>query len=60
MTRATGTYSISTTLGESVRAFVPHALPPSAPPLSPEVFTELNRQAELSLARLAGVSGLVT
>ena len=59
MTRTTGTYSISTTLGESVRAFVPHALPPSDPALSPEVFTDLNRQAELALARLAGVSGLV-
>ncbi len=59
MTRMTGTYSISTSLGESVRAFVPHALPPSDPALSPEVFTDLNRQAELALARLAGVSGLV-
>ncbi len=60
MTRTTGTYSIFTTLGESVRAFVPHTLPPSDPPLSPEVFTDLNRQAELALARLAGVSGLVS
>ena len=59
MARITGTYSMSTTLGESVRAFVPHALPPSEPALSPEVFTDLNRQAELALARLAGVSGLV-
>lgn len=59
MIRTTGTYSISTTLGESVRAFVPHALPPSDPALPPTVFTELNRQAELALARLAGVSGLV-
>ena len=59
MTRTTGTYAISTTLGESVRAFVPHFLPPSDPNLSPEVFTELHRQAELALARLAGVSGLV-
>ncbi|MDR7926324.1 Fic family protein [Acidithiobacillus thiooxidans] len=59
MTRITGTYSISTTLGESVRAFVPHPLPPAEPALPPEVFTDLNRQAELALARLAGVSGLV-
>ena len=59
MTRTTGTYSISTTLGESVRAFVPHALPPADPALSPEVFSDLNRQAELALARLTGVSGLV-
>ncbi len=58
MPRTTGTYSISTTLGESVRAFVPYCLPPSDPGLSPEVFTDANRQAELALARLAGVSGL--
>ena len=58
MTRTTGTYAISTTLGEPVRAFVPHCLPPSDPNLSPEVFTELHRQAGLALARLAGVSGL--
>ncbi len=59
MTRATGTYAISTTLGESVRAFVPHSLPPTNPALLPALFTDLNRQAELALARLAGVSGLV-
>jgi Fic family protein len=59
MTRITGSYSISTTLGESVRAFMPHALPPADPSLLPDVFASLNRQAELALARLAGVSGLV-
>ena len=59
MTRTTGSYSIATTLGEPVRAFVPHALPPSDPALVPEVYAELNRQAELALARLVGVSGLV-
>ena len=59
MTRATGTYVISTTLGESVRAFVPNPLPPAEPALAPPGFIDLNRQAELALARLAGVSGLV-
>ena len=59
MTRTTGTTAISTTSGESVRAFVPHPLPPSDPDLLPEAFADLNRQAELALARLAGVSGLV-
>ena len=59
MPRTTGSYSTSTALGESVRAFVPHALPPFDPALSPEAFIDLNRQAELALARLAGVSGLV-
>lgn len=59
MPRTTGTYSISTTLGESVHAFVPHPLPPTAPPLSSADHWQLNREAELALARLAGVAGLV-
>jgi Fic family protein len=59
MKRSTGTEAICTTLGESVRAFVPHPLPPSKPPLSTAAYLDLNRQAELALARLAGVSGLV-
>ena len=59
MTRTTGTYAISTTLGESVRAFVPYPLPPADPALSSSVFADRNRQAELALARLSGVSGLV-
>ena len=56
--RSTGTHAISTTLGEAVQAFVPHALPPRDPPLSPEAFAALNQAAELALARLSGVSGL--
>ena len=59
MTRTTGTYAISTTLGESVRAFVPHPLPPADPALSCSVFADCNRRAELALARLSGVAGLV-
>jgi len=59
MKRSTGTYVISTTLGESVRAFVPHALPPTVPALDVDAFVAQNRQAELALARLSGVSGLV-
>ena len=57
--RITGSYSISTTIGESVRAFVPDALPPRNPALAPESYVEANRLAELALARLSGVSGLV-
>ena len=57
--RVTGTYVTSTTLGESVRAFVPYALPPAAPVLDTSSYAELNRKAELSLARLQGVAGLV-
>ena len=57
--RSTGTYVMSTTLGEPVRAFVPHALPPRRPVLDPESYVAAHRQAELALARLSGVSGLV-
>jgi Fic family protein len=57
--RSTGTTIVSTTLGEPVRAFVPRPLPPARPPLAPESFADLNREAELALARLSGVSGLV-
>lgn len=59
MVRSTGTYSITTTAGESVRAFVPYPLPPAAPPLAPACFEALNRDAEMALSRLAGVAGLV-
>ncbi|PPD28494.1 MAG: cell filamentation protein Fic [Methylomonas sp.] len=57
--RSTGDYITSTTLGEPVRAFVPHALPPINPALAVESFAGLNHNAELALARLSGVSGLV-
>lgn len=57
--RSTGTYAISTTLGESVRAFVPHPLPPAQPALAPECFVEVNRAAELALAQLSGMAALV-
>ena len=59
MTRITGTYAISTTPDESVQAFVPYALPPANPSLPIQVYVGLNRQAELALAGLVGVSGLV-
>lgn len=58
MPRLTGTYSVSTTLGESIRAFIPFALPPSKPSLAAESYAEPNRRAEHALARLSGVSGL--
>ena len=59
MKRATGTYVKSTTLGEVVQAFVPDSLPPKNPALALEVYQALNRKAEMALARLSGVSGLV-
>ena len=57
--RNTGSYVTTTTMGESVQAFVPNALPPKKPALAVESFLEANRVAELALARLSGVSGLV-
>ena len=57
--RRTGTYTTSTTLGEAVQAFVPLPLPPSDPVLAPDCFAAGNHAAELALARLSGVSGLV-
>ncbi len=59
MKRSTGRTVRSTTAGEAVDAFVPFALPPVDPPLAPAAFVAPNRAAELALARLAGVSGLV-
>ncbi len=38
---------------------MPHPLPPANPSLNAVSFADRNRQAELELARLAGVSGLV-
>jgi Fic family protein len=57
--RTTGSYVTTTTLGEAVRAFVPHALPPASPPLAVESHTAANHRAEMALARLGGVAGLV-
>ena len=36
MPRETGTYRTSATQGETVKAFVPHPLPPATPPLAIE------------------------
>ncbi len=57
--RSTGITVTTTTLGEAVRAFVPHPLPPADPPLAQESYTAANYRAEMALARLAGVAGLV-
>ncbi len=40
MKRVTGTYVESTTLGEVVKAFVPHALPPQKPGIEVDQFCE--------------------
>ncbi|MBW8317082.1 MAG: Fic family protein [Thiobacillus sp.] len=59
MKRVTGSYVTHTTLGEPVRAFVPHALPPGAPALAESAWSERNRAAQMALARLSAVAGLV-
>jgi Fic family protein len=59
MRRVTGEYVRSATAGEAVAAFVPHPLPPADPPLAAEAYAAPQRSAEIALARLAGVSGLV-
>lgn len=59
MPRSSGTFVTTTTLGESVRAFVPWPLPPAGPPVAPECYADVNRAAELALAKLNGVAGLV-
>lgn len=59
MARSTGTYVNTTTQGETVRAFVPLALPPANPPLLSATYELANRGAEMALARLSAVSGLV-
>jgi hypothetical protein len=53
--RTTGTTVTTTTLGEAVKAFVPHPLPPADPPLAADSFAAGNHRAEMALARLAGV-----
>lgn len=57
--RTTGTFVNTTTLGEAVRAFVPYPLPPADPPLEADRHAAANHRAEMALARLGGVAGLV-
>ena len=59
MARVSGSFINVTTLSETVRAFVPHALPPAEPPLAPASYDAQDRAAEVALARLSAVSGLV-
>lgn len=59
MPRITGTYATTAVGGENVRAFVPAALPPGDPVLSPTAYVEQNARAEVALTRLSGMAGLV-
>jgi Fic family protein len=57
MTRQTGTYRTSTSHGETVKAFVPHPLPPSDPPLVIEgdlAALHAKAVAAIGLLRVAG------
>ncbi|MBX3323165.1 MAG: Fic family protein [Phycisphaeraceae bacterium] len=57
MTRQTGTYRTRTTHGETVKAFVPHPLPPSDPPLVIEgdlAALHAKAVAAIGLLRVAG------
>ena len=60
MTRQTGRYRIISTLGEEVRAFVPHPLPPANPPLLLEgAIAEHLVDADTALSRLGVTCSIV-
>lgn len=60
MPRETGKYRTSVVMGEAVRAFVPHDLPPDRPPLdiTGPVLEQLG-EAQAALARLRVAGGMV-
>lgn len=60
MLRETGTYRISTVHGETVRAFIPHALPPAEPPLAIEGdLADRHAAAVTSIGRLRVAGAMV-
>lgn len=59
MKRISGRYVTTTTVGESIQAFIPEALPPREPQLTASSYEKQNLLAELALAQLSGVSKLV-
>lgn len=60
MKRKSGQFTETVSYDETVRAVLPAPLPPAMPDLDPVSYQELNEKAEKSLARLAGMSGLVS
>lgn len=60
MKRVSGQFTETASYDETVRAFIPAPLPPAAPVLDLVSYQELNEKAEKSLARLSGMSGLVS
>jgi Fic family protein len=60
MSRTTGSYRVSTVAGETVRAFVPAALPPAGPPLRLEgTIDAACARARTAIARLEVAASLV-
>lgn len=60
MARTTGTYQVGGTPDEPVRAFVPHALPPAAPPIRIQGDLERkHQQATAALGRLVVAGRMV-
>ena len=60
MDRQTGRYRITNAVGEQVRAFVPHPLPPADPPLAIDGSTaELHAGVHAALSRLAVAGAMV-
>jgi Fic family protein len=60
MARKTGTYRTSSAPGETVRAFVPHALPPADPPLAIEgELAERHAAAIAAIGRLRVAGAMV-
>ena len=57
MPRKTGTYRTRTTHGETVKAFVPHPLPPADPPLAIEGDLAERHAAAVAAIRLLRVAG---
>ncbi|WP_253249464.1 Fic/DOC family N-terminal domain-containing protein [Serratia fonticola] len=60
MKRISGRFVTIQSHQETVNAFVPAPLPPTDPPIVAKSYQELNNRAELALARLSAMSGLVT
>jgi len=57
--RISGRYVITHSYNENVKAFIPFALPPGSPELAVDSYRALNHRAELAIARLSGMTGLV-
>ena len=56
---ATGHYEVTSTVGETVRAFVPAPLPPDPPVVLSGPLQDLHERALLACGRLDGVSSLL-